>query len=147
MNRDTKGRFTRKPTAIEADVGMDDERYAAFESLLEDLGMKYPMAGFIVHLAVSAAGLVVGYHVAAALALGTLLFTGSLLFSFLIGMLAFVWGCVEAIRTGALAARYVASGRFEDDYQRAKGWALDKVRNVGAFGKKFVMAERGATVH
>jgi hypothetical protein len=49
MNRDTKGRFTRKPTVIEAEVGMDNERYAAFEALFEDLGMKYPMAGFIVH--------------------------------------------------------------------------------------------------
>lgn len=144
MNRDSKGRFTRKPTVIEAEVGMDDERYAAFEALFEDLGMKYPAAGVIVHIAVSTAGMVVGYHVAAALALGTLLFSGSSLVSFLIGMLAFVWGCIEALRTGAIAARYVASGQFEEDYQRAKGWALNKVRNIGAFGKKFVMAERNA---
>lgn len=149
MNRDTKGRFTRKPTVIDTvvEVGTDDERYAAFKALFEDLDMKYPMAGFIVHLAVSAAGLVAGYHVAAALSLGTMLFSGSQLLSFLIGMLAFVWSCIEALRAGAIAARYVASGRFEDDYQRAKGWTLDKVRNIGAFGKKFVMAERNATVH
>jgi hypothetical protein len=75
------------------------------------------------------------------------MFSGSMLLSFLIGMLAFVWGCIEALRTGAIAARYVASGCFEDDYQRAKGWTLDKVRNIDAFGKKFVMAKRNTTVH
>lgn len=126
MNRDAKGRFTRKATIV--DETIEQERMAAFEELFEELAGKYPVAGFIVNLAVSTLGLMAAYHVAIALFIGTILYTGSLFFAFLLAMLAAVIGAIQALRLGVKVAWYVASGRFETDYQNAKNWLTGKFR-------------------
>lgn len=144
--RNSRGQFTRKQTVsdiIDVDAKHVDDRYSDFESLFAEFGvLRYPLAGALTNVITSAFGIYGGIVTAAWIGLGALLLTGSGFISFLITIVTAFVLAIEALRFGAVAGKYVATGQFEDDYQRAKGWLASKLE-----GGKAYVAAKFSTLH
>ena len=128
VTRNTRGQFAK--TAINQTI---DDVYEGFD--YESLAARYPTAGVIVNLATSAFGVYSGLQVAGYIAFAALLMTGSAFIAFIVGLFSAVVAIVYSLRAGAMAGRWIATGQFEYDYQRAKstvlGWfKKDEVQHV-----------------
>jgi hypothetical protein len=131
--RNNKGQFARAQTIdIEADV--IDERYESFAQMFAEFGvLKYPIAGAIVNVVTTCLGFYAGMHVAAWIGIAAILTTGS---AFLGMVIAFIGGfiaVIQALRMGAVAGSYIATGKFEDDYQSVKGWLTKRLETSKAY--------------
>lgn len=135
--RNTRGQFARKATHVDvvdantktsasAESEYLNQKYAQFREILEDMVVPYPLWGAVTNIAVSAFGVYGAIQVATWLGVGALLFTGSTFIAMTIALLAAFVLCLDALRIGSICARYVATGKFESDYQRSKAWLSDK---------------------
>ena len=137
--RNSRGQFTRKATAAEN----TDAKYEDFRSLFEEFGvLKYPLAGAVVNLDVTRFGVYGGDVTAAWLGLGALILSGSGFLSMVIAIVSGLVFAIHAFRAGAAAGKYVATGQFEDDYQRAKSWLSSKLD-----GSKAYVVSKFSTIH
>ncbi len=145
--RNSRGQFTRKQTTdtIDVDAKHVEDKFSDFESLFAEFGvLRYPLAGALTNVVASVFGIYGAVVTAAWIGLGALLLTGSGFVSFLITIVTAFVLAIEALRFGAVAGKYVATGKFEDDYQRARGWLASKLEGSKAFiAAKF----NNATVH
>lgn len=132
-----KPRAAKKATVVEQP--MDADERAKLEETLErvqsnfnrifdvDIDIKYPIMGMVVNLVTTGLGLYTGIQAAAWLGFGAAVFTGSMFIGYVVSFIAGFMLAVQALRAGAAAGAYFATGKFEHDYQRAKSWVSDKL--------------------
>lgn len=138
-----KPRASRKATVVE-DAQVKDERisqeerdkfneyidglHSNFNKVFDvNVDIKYPIVGMVVNLVVSGLGIYAGVQAAVWLGFGAAVFTGSMFIGFVVSFIAGFSFAVQALRAGAAAGTYFATGKFEHDYQRAKSWVSDKL--------------------
>lgn len=135
-----KPRAAKKATVVEdAQERVTQKERDGFNDYLNDLhskfnetfscefSIKYPIVGMVVNLVVSGLGIYAGIQAAAWLGFGAAVFTGSMFIGYVVSFIAGFMLAVQALRAGAAAGAYFATGKFENDYQRAKSWVSDKL--------------------
>ena len=131
----SKPRASKKATVVE-DVqdktqSKFDETYANFERLFDfNVDIKYPVIGMVVNLVTTGLGLYTGIQAAAWLGFGAAVFTGSMFIGYVVAFIAGFMLTIQALRFGAAAGSYMATGKFEHDYQRAKNWISNKFAGI-----------------
>jgi hypothetical protein len=125
--RNNKGQFARAQT-IDVEADIVDERYESFAQMFAEFGvLKYPVAGAIVNIVTTCLGFYAGLQVAAWVGVAALLMTGSMFIGMLVGFIGAFFAAVQALRMGAAVGSYIATGKFEDHYQSAKGWLAERL--------------------
>lgn len=97
------------------------------ETFSYEFSIKYPIMGMVVNLVTTGLGLYTGIQAAAWLGFGAAVLTGSMFIGFVVSFIAGFSFAIQALRAGAAAGAYFATGKFEHDYQRAKSWVSDKL--------------------
>lgn len=110
---------TRTARAVEDFVDVE-AKFA--EAHIEACRAEHPLAGAVVNLITSAVGIYAGVQASAYIGFAALVMTGSAFLGMLIAFIACVVSMIQALRAGAAAGKYISTGQFEHDYQRAKGW-------------------------
>lgn len=138
--RNTNGRFAKKESIVDTDDIKDTDeinaRYSAFKEMfgvLEDDQQRRPIWGAIVNIVVSFIGGFAAGYIATVLAIACALLTGSVFLAYCVYVLSIIAGLIAAMRAGAAAGAYVAYGKFESDYQAAKGWVKGKAEHVSSY--------------
>lgn len=130
-----KPRASRKATAPDEHV---ERMHSGFNTLFAEGSpeMQHPWAGIIANLVVSVLGVYSACSVAAYIGIAAAVMTTSAFFGFVITFIAGFILIVQALRAGSVVGSYVATGKFETDYQRAKAWTVNK---FGSLTKRAVI--------
>ena len=92
--------------------------------------IKHPILGAIVNIVSSAFGVYAGIQFGAYIGVVAATMSGSTFIGMLLAFIACLLSSLQALRFSAAVGKYVSTGAFEDDYQRAKSWVK------GLFGSK-----------
>lgn len=136
MARTPKNAAKARATIIDNDTG-DVHTEQGFthgsKAVYEELSFtKRDVVSLVAQLFVAISGYMAGMSVFNMLATAALAFTGSTFVALLITVLGIAISLVASIIAGARAAKYIASGKAEDDIKRVFTWAKQKIDSAAS---------------
>lgn len=115
-------------TAHNEDASYEDQRAAFFAGMFGSMPTgKRLIVSFIANVAVCAVGSYAAGCVAGALGVAAMLLTGSTFLAYCIYFIVMIAGIVASMLAGSKVAQYIALGKVDQDYARAKSWIASKI--------------------